>query len=73
MMTRPRDDDGWPVPKPGTKARIIYGLRKYGLTARQISNETGYNVNTVRVMIAENRWSLSVKEDTTWFVVHRDW
>ena len=32
-----RDSDGWRVPTPGTKSRIIYGLLKYGLGTHEIT------------------------------------
>jgi hypothetical protein len=49
-MTRGRDTNGWRVPRPGTKSRLIYGLLKYGLTTRQIAAETGFGVELTRVL-----------------------
>ena len=44
-----RDGEGWRVPWPGTKSRMIYGLLKYGLTTQQIAEVTGFKRGLVRV------------------------
>jgi hypothetical protein len=36
-----RDADGWCVPSPGTKSRLIYGVLKHGLSTSEIADEQG--------------------------------
>ena len=62
-MRRSRDDMGWLLSRPGTKARLVYGLMKYGLSAPEIAAETGIKAPLVRVMMNHIRHPrrLSVK------------
>ena len=52
-----RDGEGWRVPWPGTKSRMIYGLLKYGLTTQQIAEVTGFKRGLVRVLAHKIRQS----------------
>ena len=45
-----RDSEGWRVPWPGTKSRMIYGLLKYGLSTHEIAAVTGFKPGVVRVL-----------------------
>jgi hypothetical protein len=56
MTIGTRDRDGWRVPQAGTKARIIYGLLKYGLSSREIARVAGYRTEFVSVVISKNGW-----------------
>ena len=46
---RPRDGQGWRVPRAGTIAADIYALAKKGLSAGEIANALGRGRNNVRV------------------------
>lgn len=46
---RPRDEQGWRVPRPGTIAADIYALAKKGLSTREIAEELGRGRNNVGV------------------------
>jgi IS30 family transposase len=46
---RPRDEQGWRVPRPGTVSANIYALAKKGLSATQIAKQLGRARNTVAV------------------------
>ncbi len=45
---RPRDEQGWRVPRPGTIAADIYALAKKGLSAREIAKVLGRQRNSVK-------------------------
>ena len=47
-----RDADGWWVPSPGTKSRLIYGLLKHGLSTSEIADELSLDCNSVCWRIA---------------------
>jgi hypothetical protein len=46
---RPRDDQGWRVPRPGTIAANIYALAKKGLSTGAIAKKLGRDRNNVGV------------------------
>lgn len=46
---RPRDEDGWIVPRPGTRARSFYDLAKCGYMHSEIAKITKALPSTVRV------------------------
>jgi hypothetical protein len=46
---RPRDEQGWRVPRPGTIAANIYALAKKGLSTGEIAKELGRERNNVGV------------------------
>lgn len=46
---RPRDEQGWRVPRPGTISANIYALAKKGLSTREIAKELGRERNYVGV------------------------
>jgi hypothetical protein len=49
---RSLDDDGWLVPRPGTKSRAIYELAKFErMRPRQIAQQLGTSSNVVRVLL----------------------
>lgn len=54
---RPIDENGWLVPKDGTKARLIYGLAKAGLKATAIQPflADGTTLGCIRVHISRIR------------------
>jgi hypothetical protein len=44
---RPRDEQGWRVPRPGTISANIYALAKKGLSTGEIAKELGRERNNV--------------------------
>jgi hypothetical protein len=48
---RPRDEQGWRVPRPGTLAASIYSLAKRGLSAGEIAKQLGRKREAVAVQI----------------------
>ena len=46
---RPRDQQGWRVPRRGTLSADIYALAKKGLSATQIAKQLGRTRNNVQV------------------------
>ena len=46
---RPRDEQGWRVPRPGTIAANIYALAKKGLSTGEIAKQLGRERNNVGV------------------------
>jgi len=45
-----RDEDGWRIPRPGTKSYRIYELAKQGKTTKEIVVITGFSPNSVAVL-----------------------
>ena len=54
-MTRPIDENGWMVPRDGTKSKLIYGLARAGLkaTAMQKFMPEGTSLGTIRVLLCK--------------------
>jgi hypothetical protein len=52
---RPRDEQGWRVPRPGTIAAEIYSMAKNGLEAREIASALGRPRNNVGVHLFKIR------------------
>ncbi len=46
---RPRDQQGWRVPRPGTIAATIYALAKTGLSTTEIAKQLGRERNNIAV------------------------
>ncbi len=46
---RPRDEQGWRVPRPGTIAASIYALAKMGLSTTEIAKQLGRERNNIAV------------------------
>jgi hypothetical protein len=46
---RPRDAQGWRVPRPGTIAANIYALAKKGLSTSEIAKQLGREHNNIAV------------------------
>jgi hypothetical protein len=46
---RPRDDQGWRVPRPGTIAANVYALAKKGLSTSEIAKQLGRERNNIGV------------------------
>lgn len=52
---RPRDQQGWRVPRPGTIAAGIYALAKKGLSTGDIARQLGLRRNNVAVHLFKIR------------------
>ncbi len=52
---RPRDEQGWRVPRAGTVGAEIYALAKKGLNAREIAKVLGRQRNNVGVHLFKMR------------------
>ncbi len=52
---RPRDEQGWRVPRPGTIAAEICALAKKGLNTREIARTLGRHRNNVGVHLFKIR------------------
>jgi hypothetical protein len=52
---RPRDEQGWRVPRPNTISASIYALAKEGMGAAKIAHKLGRKVNNVRVHLFKIR------------------
>ena len=50
MIGRPRDKDGWLVPKRGTLSRAVYNLMAIGMGARDTAEALGKPYGTIRVL-----------------------
>jgi DNA-binding CsgD family transcriptional regulator len=55
VMPRPKDENGWKIPAPGTMSRRVYDLAITGKPAREIADETGLAIGTVTGVIAQLR------------------
>lgn len=55
MNLQPRDDNGWRIPREGTKSAEIYRLAREGKKASVIATELGMNRLTVGVLLFKMR------------------
>ena len=60
-----RDQDGWRIPRDGSKSRRIYDLLLEGCSHRQIQQEVGGSLNCIRVLIYYMRHPEKHNEDVT--------
>ena len=59
-----RDEDGWHVPKAGTRARDVYDLLKQGMSSRQIERRLGLSNGATRSYI----WH--IREPDAWLAAN---
>lgn len=50
-----RDEDGWRIPRPGTKSRGIYDLARDGVKPQIIAKMLNMSPGTVRVLLCHMR------------------
>jgi DNA-binding CsgD family transcriptional regulator len=80
---RPRDEDGWRMPRPGTISAQIYALAKQGLNSSQIAATLGRQRGTVSVHLFKIRnpersnqigtgWRKRLRDEGGWRVPRPD-